>query len=726
MKIKSTILLLLLLIGCPMFARRALNHISILHQPDGTSFKALVKGDEFNRIITDENGAAIIKNDDGFYCYARYGADGKKYSTGYIVGEEVPEYIKNESKFIPMKVLGMRASKFRREISRQHELRRTKAESGQPKMMRSLILLVQTKDKKFNFTRKNFEDLFFKPGYAYDGATGSVSEYFKAQLGNDINLEFTVSPIITLDKETKYYFSNQGESGLDINTGYAVREACEKASSAGIDFSQFDSDNDGEVDNVFVFVAGKDEADTGDEDNVWSHQYYLEFTDAKGTVLNGKKVNNYAISTEYTVKSGGKFGFSGIGTFCHEFTHVLGSKDLYDTDYEGSGGKCNGMWVITNLMDGGNANNNFNTPPNYSAIQYEEQGIGIREKLVPGTYELEPVNINHRYLSLPTNYKDEYYLIECRIATGWDKYIGDQGLAIYHIDYSDRDMGYSDTYSKNMSAMERWEYNEVNCRPGKECAYFIPASGSNTSIPKDGSLARSNRKLFYPSSTNKSFSYETSPAFTFNDGSDSPLAITNISFDGEKVRFNVIRIGGDIELPNVTNILTDVYQDAAIITWESDNKEFEGESEISIYSDSWTAPKTATVMSYTPGKFAYVAEGLTPRTDYKAEVLFKQLEVKSYPSSVRFKTKAKYDDTPYIFLNNVVRNEDKTFRKESAFPLRVFNLGSGDTVTWYWNDKTVKVSPDGYFRTAESGTLKAEIHKSNGHKDIIIKKITIK
>ena len=48
---------------------------------------------------------------------------------------------------------------------------------------------------------------------------------------------------------------------------------------------------------------------------------------------------------------------SGIGTFCHEYSHTLGLPDFYDTDYEDNGGVAAGMWTATSLMDGGNYNN---------------------------------------------------------------------------------------------------------------------------------------------------------------------------------------------------------------------------------------------------------------------------------------------------------------------------------------------------------------------------------
>lgn len=41
-----------------------------LQQPDGTSFPAIFRGDEFLKIMTTSEGHAIAQNGDGWWCYA--------------------------------------------------------------------------------------------------------------------------------------------------------------------------------------------------------------------------------------------------------------------------------------------------------------------------------------------------------------------------------------------------------------------------------------------------------------------------------------------------------------------------------------------------------------------------------------------------------------------------------------------------------------------------------
>ena len=84
--------------------------ISTLIQPDGSIFTSLSYGDEFMKITTTAEGHAIIRDNDGWWCYAIYNADGSRYSSGHHVGANVPTAVLAGSRSIPYKVLAERAS----------------------------------------------------------------------------------------------------------------------------------------------------------------------------------------------------------------------------------------------------------------------------------------------------------------------------------------------------------------------------------------------------------------------------------------------------------------------------------------------------------------------------------------------------------------------------------------------------------------------------------------
>lgn len=711
-------------------------------QPGGKSFTIVVNGDEFRHSFTDEHGHAVIKGSDGYYYYASYSSDGTIYSTGHLVGETAPASVLSASlKRQPVQASQLRRRQIQKTLSAR-TMRRAKAQAaGNGGVVRrhSIILLVEFQDTKMQHSKSDFERLITERGYSLNGATGCAAEYFEDQLGGEYEFTYTVSDIITLSRDCKYYFQDDDKGYIDLNAHKAVKEACELAAASGIDFSQFDDDGDGYVDNVFLFVAGRDEAESAAETDLpWSHQSYLHYYYSPDVVQGGKKIDNYALTTELRLVSTGissKYILAGIGTFCHEYSHTLGLADLYDTDYE-ENGYSNAVWGCTNLMDTGSYNNNGDTPPHYSAIEYECAGVtSHRETLAPGRYSLEPISKNRRYLKMETGNPGEFWLIECRTNASvsgpsrWDKYIGGKGLLVYHIDQSQNPAGTSATYQMDMTAALRWSYNEVNCLSSHQCAYLLSATPGLSAYVFQDNVWYSNRsevkKVFYPTSKNNSLTSESDPAFVFWDGSESPLAITDIKLSGENVTFTV-RSTAEMDLPEIIPGDSEIFQDAAILQWTSDDPEYNEPAYLSYCQSDGTLCEPIEVQPYAPGKYAYTIEGLKTRTAYKTEICFMSDGFFGHPASVNFTTKTSYGSYAYMFLNNVARNEDQTFPTGSRLPLRLYNAGSGAKVKWYFNDKEIHCAADGYYSLNSSGTIKAVLEKSNGETEIISKYFRVK
>lgn len=723
------ILPILLLLFQTAFSKPVNKQHIAFQQPDGKIIEAIIDGDEFLSTLTDIEGHAIIKNSDGYYCYAMYNADGSKYSTGYVVGDKVPGHILNASMNIPYGALRLNSSRKKGMIAKENHRRpgilsrmMPETKSG-PVSKHCIILLVQFKDKRFRYSKSDFQNLVSQKGYSANGGTGCIVDYFNDQLRGDYVFEFTLSDIITLDENCSYYFQDKDKE-KDINTHLAVKEACLKADAAGMDFSKFDDDGDGEVDNVFLFAAGADQADGGGEDCVWSHQFFLDYTSVAGLNIDGKKINTYAISTELRRNPDKTFSMAGIGTFCHEYSHTFGFMDLYDVDNAASGGRSSGTWATTALMDGGNSNNNTNTPPNYNAIDYDLLGLGTQEQLVQGAYSLEPISVNRRYLRMETGNTGEYYLIECRDNNGWDKYIGGKGLLIYHIDKSKNPAGYSDTYEKEFTAAERWVYNDVNARPSHQCGELIPATPGISAYTNDGYFANNTEKVFYPASSKNAFTSKTDPAFIFWDGTESTLGITDIRFNGDKIDFNVVKMN-DVDLPGAKIGESQIFQDAAIIQWTATDPTYTGRCFIT-WGATDGAKSTIEASPYEPGKYAVTLEGLSQRTAYQTKVFFREYGISSRVETMNFTTKSIYDVDPYIFLNYVKRNDDGTFPSGSLLPLRVYNLKAASGVKWFMDENEISTSANGYYKLTSSGTLKAVITYKDGSKDIISKAIKVK
>lgn len=145
---------------------------------------------------------------------------------------------------------------------------------------KGLIILAQFTDYKFQsgHDRALYNKIANAENYTDNGFKGSVKDYFKAQSAGQFELDFDVVGICPLKNPCSYYGGN-AYTGDDLHAGEMVAEACLWAATQGIDFSQYDWDGDGEVDQVFVLYAGKGEADGGAASTVWPHMYYLSESD---------------------------------------------------------------------------------------------------------------------------------------------------------------------------------------------------------------------------------------------------------------------------------------------------------------------------------------------------------------------------------------------------------------------------------------------------------------
>ena len=689
------ILIILCTLALRMSAIPAREGLYTLRQPDGSTVRVRLRGDEFCRILTTADGHAIALDRDGYYKYASYDASGRRHTSSYRADRTAPVSILDASLNIPYQTISRNGAE-RRKAARQAVkpvmIPATKAVAKH----RGLVILAEFRDLKFKNSRNRFTAMLNERGYNYNNATGSAADYFNEQFKGVLEFEFDVSDVVTLSHGYAYYGEN--EDGFDKRPGDLVAEACRLADNS-IDYSLYDYDGDGEVDNVFVFVAGKDEAHGAGEDYVWSHAWALYDGAGISLTLDGKKINSYALSTELGINSNGQHIFSGIGSFCHEFSHTLGLADLYDTDYGDSGGESDALWRRLSLMDGGCYNNDSNTPPNYCAVDRYQIGLGKRLELEPGSYSLEPVGNGGTYGYAAGDQEGECYLFEARSDSGWDRYIGTSGLLIYHIDMSENAAGWSDTYSFDMTAEERWYYNEVNCRPEHQCADLIEASPTASSISQ----------VAWPYGKNNSFKPNTTPAFRFWSGKSPEIAITDIQKNAGGVSFIVT---GPLSITSA-----EAFQDAAIVQWSCS---IAGAA----CTISCNGKTLSNVKSYDGnGNYAYTIEGLAPKTRYEISI-----SAPGTPSvSTSVATLSRYSDGyPFIYMGSTDKNSDGSIVRGSRLSLRVFNSNDARSITWTLNGRAISADGNGYFTLNNGGMLKAEILYSDGSTETITKRLTVK
>ena len=701
----------------------------LLTQPDGSKFYAVFAGDEFMKIKMTEDGEAIIQDEQGWWCYAVYDSRGIKISTGCRVGSSSP--IPAGTRNIPYEYLSRRATDKRRtaETSRLYRLEgrvRLHSQDHEKNNKAVLVILAQFAGDgeifKSSTPKADFAQMLTKEGYNYNGATGSAKEYFDQQFNGKYDFSFDVTDVVTLPEDREYYGGNDNE-GDDLRPHEMVIHAC-KLVDKDVDFRQYDQDGDGEVDNVFVFFAGLDEASGASEEHIWSHAWYIYDGAGERLELDGVLINRYACSSE--LEGGAKM--TGIGTFCHEYTHTLGLPDFYDTDYP-VGGFAAALWGSTSLMDGGNYNNDGNTPPYFNAI--EREILGLSQPVViegAGKYTLSPIN-EGIYYRINTSTTDEYFLIEYRKETGWDRFIGGEGVLIYHIDKSSNNAGYSDLYNRNVTASFRWaKQTEVNALAEHQCADLIEADNRTDTFSNYTDLVyiqsqRSLGGIFFPYGDANFLTPFSTPGLNVWGNTSVALAITDIEIKGEEAVFNVVELSLD-DMPTPINVQSDVFSDGAIISFES-SLEFSGDAKVE-YGPSGGAMQSVMVNPYQPGKWTVELKGLRSMTSYSLQVSFVSQGLSGSPAKVSFMTKRRPSfELPFIHMDSKGRNGDGTFQKGSKLPLKVYNATGVKEILWTFNGKTINVSPDLYYVLETSGTLQARLLWKDGTEDIIIREIRV-
>ena len=737
MKKWITYTLLTALMSFSAIAAPAGGNVIRLSQPDGRTFDASISGDEYIKIKTTLSGHFIIQDDSRWWCYGMFDEEGRRYSSGYKVGDEVPQLILTASQNIPYEILSRNARSKRAKAPRKRMDRgiqtRTSDEEPQKDRMEGLIILAEFKDVQMRHTREEFVNLITLEGYSENGGTGSASDYLNEQFNGMIDFNFDVSRIVTLNRDRSYYGKND-DSGEDMKPYQMVIDAC-KALEEEIDFEKYDQDGDGEVDNIFVFFAGDDEADGGDEDCIWSHKWFIKDGAWQTVSVDGKILNQYACSSELR-RSGDKKILAGIGTFCHEFCHTFELPDLYDSDYEASGGISGALWKHTSLMDSGNHNNMGNTPPNFDSIIRDllssmgYPGIYPPETIdSTGRYRLEPIGRNGRYYRINTKNHLEYFLLENRKAEGWDEFIRGSGMLIYHIDKHSKVM--SEYYGYELPADFRWYHaNEVNCIPDHQFADLIEADNRRESFNSLSAMTTAIAgadlsSIFFPYGKVDGLNSDTHPGFKSWDGSDLGFSITDITFDGDNILFSLIYAGDENTPPTPVNVETKVFQNSAIITFESD-REYEGEANVVWGISGQSATETFSVFPYQPGKYAILLENLELLRSYTLSISFNIGIIVGKSVEKSFMTSRKTSDYPYIYMKGIEKNEDGTISKGTKHPLWVYNSYQAADIRWYFNDKEIERGPDHYYYLNESGSLKAIVTYEDGSKDMIIKDIVVR
>lgn len=459
----------------------------------GDTLTVYLHGDESSHYITSEDGY-LLTDCGGLLEYATVDSRGALISTGVRATTPSRRTAETRAMLAQLnpgdelaKLQQMRSAEPRRIAPRAAGAAKSEGKGLFPGShfpstgeQKALVVLVEYANVGFNLENPHdyFSRLLNEEGFADYGGTGSAKDYFTENSAGQFRPQFDLYGPVKLSQDRSYYGGND-IMGNDRNAHQMVIEACEQLDGE-VDFSQYDRDGDGFIDNVFVFYAGRGEASGGTAETVWPHSWNITKASTGPYIFDGVQLDYYACTNEWTGSRP-----DGIGTFVHEFSHVMGLPDLYPTSSTSSA-FTPGDWSV---MDHGPYNNNGCTPPMYSA--FERYALGWAEPVVIDKAQnatLPPIGEN-LFGIVPTSSPNEYFLFENRQQTSWDAFIPGHGMLVWHVDYN----------------TTVWDANRVNNNASHQYVDLEEADGTQDIYSRDADA--------FPGSNGiTSFTDETSPS----------------------------------------------------------------------------------------------------------------------------------------------------------------------------------------------------------------------
>lgn len=416
-----------------------------------------------------------------------------------------------------------------------------------------LVILVQFSDVKFSYSQNVIEQWLNSetPSPQWEGwEGGSVRSYFIKQSRGKFRPHFDVYGT---------YTSNRTASQCKSNPTGLVVEALQSFSS-GIDLKKYDVNGDGAVDNVYMIYAGSGGHLDGGA-TIWPANATTEAS------MQGLRVRHVSYANELDN------GFlQGIGTFVHEFGHVIGLADLYTTagNYPSS---YTNYWTPTywDVMDTGCDLYYGYYPPNMSAYELhalkwsEPYEINKREYLYLSSLQDDGRSV---MLRNPENQNEVYYF-EYRDQKGWDSYHSGNGLLIWHVNYD----------------QQSWNSGSVNNSSTNPLVKIVAADGRSGSSASYNTIYYKTDEYLagdpFPGTTGKTeFRGTTEPAFLKADGTGFILAdgitVPDISSISEKTlggkKYMTFSVSGAADREVSHNIVGTDSMASAIETVDADSE----------------------------------------------------------------------------------------------------------------------------------------------------------
>lgn len=420
--------------------------INIIKQADGTTITVRAYGDEDLSYFLASDGTLLYQEGTNFYI-AGVKADGTLYSTGVLAHEPSMRTIKEISA-----IKAQNAKAFYNSMETQAKANKVRREPMTPdnSLLPSLgkhkipVILVEFSDVEFSVENPkatfdkylNGKELFNKETDPEMGRNyASVAKYFKDMSFGKFEPEFEVYGPVNLGKPLATYGAGYSS---EENMGLLLTDAC-TAVDDEVDFTQYDSNDDGNIDLIYIIYAGFSQSIAGNStDCIHPKSGYLSLAKS----FDGMDVKRYGVNNELNGTPADQANgpiINGIGLFCHEFSHCMGLPDLYPKSGSIAEACINQNMDYWSLMDAGEYTANGYRPTAYTAWERERLGwMEIGTLTGPSNVELKSLDEGGAAFRI-YNDKDEtgheYYIVENVQNNGWNKNLFGNGLMVTHVDY---------------------------------------------------------------------------------------------------------------------------------------------------------------------------------------------------------------------------------------------------------------------------------------------------
>lgn len=303
-----------------------------------------------------------------------------------------------------------------------------------------------------------------------DAADGMLSayEYFKTSSYGKLSLNFVIPTSWYRASSESTYYANQTDSEGGLIGDQILLDEALKSLANTMDLSQFDSDDNGLIDAVVMINS----LEIGEDDFHWAYRYWNQYFDNSGNCYeyDGVSANDYLwASYKFLYEAYDSEGQTyydenayNTYTFIHEFSHVLGADDYYDTAYIGA--PLDGQ----DMMDSMFGDHNPYTKFNYGWLTTSR--LVVAEDSV--TLTLEDFSKNGDTIIVANNWDatlgayQEYYVLMYYTENGvnaGDEYgfFAREGVVVYHVNASlykevlDGET-YYDVYNNNTDASDEY------------------------------------------------------------------------------------------------------------------------------------------------------------------------------------------------------------------------------------------------------------------------------